>query len=84
MLNPEPAHFVPGRFDDNGKWMDGWETRRKRTTGHDWRLVKLGCKGRIRGFAVDTGNFVANYPPAVSIEATLSDTDHVQTLKDAQ
>ncbi|MCB1902242.1 MAG: allantoicase, partial [Rhodocyclaceae bacterium] len=26
MLNPEPAQFVPGKFDNNGKWMDGWET----------------------------------------------------------
>ncbi|MCC4118488.1 allantoicase, partial [Aromatoleum toluclasticum] len=33
MLNPEPAQFIPGKYDDNGKWMDGWETRRKRTTG---------------------------------------------------
>ncbi|MBK7662724.1 MAG: allantoicase [Sterolibacteriaceae bacterium] len=84
MLNPEPAQFVPGRFDDNGKWMDGWETRRKRTTGHDWCLVRLGCKGRIRGFDVDTSHFVGNYPPAVSIEATLSDTDDVETLKAAE
>src|SRR5574337_1816629 len=30
MLNPEPAQFVPGKFDTNGKWMDGWESRRKR------------------------------------------------------
>ena len=83
MLNPEPAQFVPGKFDDNGKWMDGWETRRKRTTGHDWCLVKLGVKGRIRGFDVDTSHFVGNYPPAVSIEACVSDSDEVETLKAA-
>lgn len=29
MLDPEPAVFVPGKYDDNGKWMDGWESRRK-------------------------------------------------------
>ena len=33
MLNPEPAQFVPGKFDTNGKWMDGWESRRKRVAG---------------------------------------------------
>ena len=54
MLNPEPAQFVPGKFDTNGKWMDGWESRRKRVAGHDWALVKLGVKGIIRGFDVDS------------------------------
>ena len=83
MLNPEPAQFVPGKFDTNGKWMDGWESRRKRVAGHDWALVKLGVKGRIRGFDVDTSHFVGNYPPAVSIEATVSASDDVETLKAA-
>lgn len=84
MLNPEPAQFVPGKYDDNGKWMDGWETRRKRTTGHDWCLVKLGRKGTIRGFDVDTSHFTGNYAPAVSIEATVSDSDDTAALKDAK
>ncbi|ATE60196.1 allantoicase [Thauera sinica] len=83
MLDPEPAQFVPGRFDTNGKWMDGWESRRKRTAGHDWALVRLGVKGVIRGFDVDTSHFTGNYPPAVSIEATVSDADDVQALQAA-
>ncbi|WP_024303687.1 allantoicase [Pseudogulbenkiania sp. MAI-1] len=83
MLNPEPAQFVPGKFDENGKWMDGWESRRKRVAGHDWALVKLGVKGVIRGFDVDTSHFTGNYPPAVSIEATVSATDDVEALKAA-
>lgn len=83
MLNPEPAQFVPGKFDVNGKWMDGWESRRKRVAGHDWALVKLGVKGVIRGFDVDTSHFTGNYPPAVSIEATVSDSDDVDALKAA-
>lgn len=83
MLNPEPAQFVPGKFDTNGKWMDGWESRRKRVAGHDWALVRLGVKGRIRGFDVDTSHFVGNYPPAVSIEATVSDSDAVDALQGA-
>ncbi len=62
MLNPEPAQFVPGKFDTNGKWMDGWESRRKRVAGQDWALVKLGVKGVIRGFDVDTSHFTGNYP----------------------
>jgi allantoicase len=84
MLNPEPAQFVPGKYDTNGKWMDGWESRRKRVAGYDWALVKLGVKGVIRGFDVDTSHFVGNYPPAVSIEATVADSDDVEVLKTAQ
>ncbi|NBW00399.1 MAG: allantoicase [Betaproteobacteria bacterium] len=83
MLNPEPAQFIPGKFDTNGKWMDGWESRRKRVAGHDWALVRLGVKGLIRGFDVDTSHFTGNYPPAVSIEATVSATDDVEKLKSA-
>ena len=41
MLAPGPAAFYPDRYDDHGKWMDGWETRRRRTTGHDWCIVRL-------------------------------------------
>ncbi|RQH07950.1 allantoicase [Paraburkholderia dinghuensis] len=68
MLNPEPAVFIPGKYDDNGKWMDGWETRRKRTTGYDWCVVKLARAGVIRGLDIDTSYFTGNYPPAASVE----------------
>ncbi|RIX49634.1 MAG: allantoicase [Rhodocyclales bacterium GT-UBC] len=84
MLNPEPAVFVPGKYDANGKWMDGWETRRKRTTGYDWSLIKLGRRGSIRGFDVDTSHFTGNYAPAISIEATDSTSDDADTLAAAQ
>ncbi len=83
MLNPEPAQFVPGKFDTNGKWMDGWESRRKRVAGHDWALVRLGVKGVIRGFDIDTSHFTGNYPPAASIEACVADTDDVEALEAA-
>ena len=69
MLNPEPAVFIPGKYDDHGKWMDGWETRRKRTTGYDWCIVKLARPGVIKGFDIDTSHFTGNFPPAASIEA---------------
>lgn len=84
MINPEPAKFVPGEFDTNGKWMDGWESRRKRVAGHDWALIKLGVKGAINGFDVDTSHFVGNYPPAVSIEGCVSQSDDVEVLKGLQ
>jgi allantoicase len=29
-------------YTSYGKWMDGWESRRRRTEGHDWCIVQLG------------------------------------------
>jgi len=72
MLDPEPAVFIPGKYDDHGKWMDGWETRRKRTTGQDWCVVKLARLGTIEGVDIDTSHFTGNFPPAASIEACAS------------
>ena len=69
MLNPEPAIFVPGKYDSNGKWMDGWESRRKRCAGHDWCTVRLARPGRIHGLDLDTSHFTGNFPPAASVEA---------------
>ncbi|MBB5192994.1 allantoicase [Silvimonas terrae] len=83
MLNPEPAVFIPGKYDENGKWMDGWETRRKRSMGHDWSIIKLGRKGVITGFDVDTSHFTGNYAPAVSIEATDCLSDDPAVLANA-
>lgn len=54
--------------------MDGWETRRKRTPGHDWCIVQLGVPGLIFGFDVDTSYFTGNYAPHVSIQAACLDT----------
>ncbi|HEX7951618.1 MAG TPA: allantoicase, partial [Burkholderiales bacterium] len=71
----EAAVFIPGKYDDNGKWMDGWETRRRRGPGHDFCVIRLGLPGAIRGFDIDTSHFTGNYPPAASIEACLSETD---------
>jgi len=72
MLNPEPAIFIPGKYDEHGKWMDGWETRRKRVAGHDWCIVRLGRAGMIKGVDLDTSHFTGNYPAAASIDACRS------------
>lgn len=69
MLADEPAVFHPGRYDENGKWMDGWETRRRRGPGHDHAVIALAMPGRIRGFDVDTAYFTGNFPTACAIEA---------------
>lgn len=69
MLNPEPAQFIAGKYDSNGKWMDGWESRRKRVAGHDWCIVRLARPGRIHGVDLDTSHFTGNFPPAASLQA---------------
>ena len=75
LIKPEAPIFVPDKYDDNGKWMDGWESRRKRVEGHDWAVVKLGRSGIISGFEVDTSHFTGNFPPFCSIEVANSCSD---------
>ncbi|WP_085905964.1 allantoicase [Kiloniella majae] len=72
MIADSDAVFIEGKFDDHGKWMDGWESRRRRGGGHDHCLIRLGAKGTIRGVDIDTSHFTGNYPPAASIEACVS------------
>lgn len=72
MLQPEPAVWKEGVYDDNGKWMDGWESRRKRFEGYDHAIVKLGVAGAIKGVDIDTAFFTGNYPPSASLEACYS------------
>ena len=75
MIDPAEPVFIEGKYDDNGKWMDGWESRRKRTPGHDHCVVKLGQAGIIQGVDIDTSHFTGNYPPAAMIEVCVSDDD---------
>ncbi len=68
LVKPGPAVFVPEKYTDRGKWMDGWETRRRRTPGHDWCIVKLGLPGIAHAVVVDTSFFRGNYPSHCSID----------------
>lgn len=61
--------FIADKYTERGKWMDGWESRRKRVAGHDWCIIKLGASGIIAGVDVDTNHFLGNHPPFASIEA---------------
>jgi allantoicase len=69
LVKPEPPVFIPGKYTRRGKWMDGWESRRRRTPGHDWCVVELGMRGRIRGFDVETTFFTGNFPSHCWLEA---------------
>ena len=73
MLEDAPPVFYPDRYDDHGKWMDGWETRRRRDGGNDYCILQLGAKGVIAGFDLNTRFFTGNHPPRAKIEATLTD-----------
>lgn len=78
IMDTDPV-FIADKYDENGKWMDGWETRRKRVLGHDFAVIRLAAPGRIDGFDIDTSHFTGNYPPACRIEACYSATDPVET-----
>ena len=69
LLSPGPVSFVPGTFDHKGEVVDGWETRRRRTPGHDWVIVRLGLPGVIRTVDVDTTSFAGNSPSTCRVEA---------------
>jgi len=58
-----------GVFDSAGKWMDGWETRRKRVEGHDWALIRLLWPSEIHGVYFSTAYFTGNFTPVVSLQA---------------
>jgi len=69
LVKPTPAIWLEGKYTDRGKWMDGWETRRRRDPGHDWCIVRLGAPGVVRGVDVDTSFFRGNYPESCAIDA---------------
>src|SRR4051794_5538325 len=67
LLRPQEAQ-VRTEFGHKGKEYDGWETRRRRTPGHDWAIVRLGAPGIVAGIVVDTAFFTGNYPPRAALE----------------
>ncbi|HLF64148.1 MAG TPA: allantoicase [Saprospiraceae bacterium] len=70
LIKPGRGIFIPDKYTDRGKWMDGWESRRKRTMGHDWCIIQLATTGKISGVDIDTNHFLGNHPPHASIDAT--------------
>jgi|CXWL01.1.fsa_nt_gi allantoicase len=78
LLKPGRGVFIADKYTDRGKWMDGWESRRKRTPGHDWSIIQLATSGKIYGVDIDTNHFLGNHPPYGSIEAaTIHPSDTV-------
>ncbi|MEO6732205.1 MAG: allantoicase [Ferruginibacter sp.] len=76
LLKPGRGIFIADKYTDRGKWMDGWESRRKRGPGHDWCIIQLATPGSIFGVDIDTNHFLGNHPPFASIDAfNIKDTD---------
>ena len=69
LIKPGRGIFIPEKYTDRGKWMDGWESRRRRTPGEfDWCILQLGVSGIIKGFDIDTNHFLGNHPPFAAID----------------
>ncbi len=67
MLQPNEPVWIEGKYDENGKWMDGWESRRRRDGKDDFCFIRLGSKSSIKSFNVDTSHFTGNFAPGISI-----------------
>ena len=81
IISPTLPVFKESVFDKHGKWMDGWESRRKRTSGHDYIVLKLGKPGKISKIDVDTSHFNGNQPSMVSIEGANSNSNKITQFK---
>ena len=69
LLKPGRGIFIADKYTDRGKWMDGWESRRKRGQGYDWCIIQLATAGIIHGVDIDTNHFLGNHPPFASLDA---------------
>ena len=72
ILKTDIPVFKDGLFDKHGKWMDGWETRRRRSKGYDYLILKLGKPGKIFDIDIDTSHFNGNQPTHASLEGCFS------------
>lgn len=86
LLLAHEAEWKEHAYTDKGKWMDGWESRRKRHPDgtadtsrhpdfHDWAIVRLGAPGRVRALIVDTAWFRGNFPESCEVYGTAAPID---------
>tara|TARA_B100000959_G_scaffold18953_1_gene18376 strand:+ start:24 stop:1028 length:1005 start_codon:yes stop_codon:yes gene_type:complete len=67
MLQANDPVWIEGKYDENGKWMDGWESRRRRDGKNDFCFIRLGSPSIINNFNIDTTHFTGNFAPGISI-----------------
>mmetsp|Transcript_8150 Transcript_8150/g.11742 ORF Transcript_8150/g.11742 Transcript_8150/m.11742 type:complete len:522 (-) Transcript_8150:338-1903(-) len=70
LLQDSPPIFVDDLYCEEGKVMDGWETRRRREAGHDFCIIKLSERSHeaIQAIELDTAHFTGNHVPHISIQ----------------
>ena len=56
-FGPPSNLLLPGRGVNMG---DGWETKRRRTPGSDWCVLRLGRRGVVQRVEIDTHFFKGN------------------------
>jgi allantoicase len=71
LLQPGRGIWIDDKFTDEGKWVDGWETRRKRGPGYDYCIIQLGAEGIVSALDIDTNHFSGNHPPFASVDGAL-------------
>lgn len=68
MLQAGEPEWRAGVYDAHGKWMDGWETRRRRGQGFDHCIVHLAAPCTLALLEIDTRYFTGNFPPFASVQ----------------
>lgn len=69
LITVAPPTFTPHTMGLRGQIYDGWETRRRRSPGEDWVIVRLGVPGLVRRVVVDTAFFTGNFPTSAQVDA---------------
>ena len=70
LIKASAPRWIEDRYTDRGKWMDGWETRRRRDEGtHDWCVIRLGARGVVQAVDVETTHFTGNFPESCAVDA---------------
>jgi allantoicase len=70
--SPPENMISPGRAAVMG---DGWETRRRRDSGHDWVLLRLAAPGQVSQAVLDTSCFLGNAPGAAALHGCTGGPD---------
>jgi allantoicase len=66
---------VVNRPDQARNMGEGWETRRRRDSNHDWLLIQLGFSGSVSRLVLDTSFYRYNASDAVSVTGSTTGDD---------
>lgn len=80
LIRPDAPQWIEDKYTDKGKWMDGWESQRRRTLGHDHCVIRLGTPGQVHAVVVDTTWFRGNAPTHIELEGV--NAPHTATAED--